>query len=138
MKTVYRVMLAAAAMQLAVAGGALAQNYSGAYVGTYTASAAPGPHKVHLNFTQSGAVMTGNYATSTGVGGVCDGWLTGNVAQMFCYNTTPSCYGNYQGPYTFSPAGVTWTYTGFDCLGAEQGAGKAEKITAHAKKKKMM
>ena len=42
--------------------------------------------------------MTGNYATTTGVSGVCNGFLVGNVAQMFCYNTTPSCYGDYQGP----------------------------------------
>jgi hypothetical protein len=31
---------------------------------------------------------------------------------------------------------VTWTYTGYDCLGYEQGAGKAVKITAHGKRKK--
>ncbi len=71
-----------------------------------------------------------------GGGGLCDGFLAGNVAQIFCRNTTPSCYGNYEGPYTFSPAGVTWTYTGYDCLGYERGAGKAVKITAHGKRKK--
>ena len=133
MRTVYGVMVAAAALQSGWTASASAQNYSGAYVGSYTASAAPGPHRVKLNFTQTGSAMTGNYVTSTGVGGLCNGFLVGNVAQMFCYNTTPSCYGDYQGPYTFSPAGVTWTYTGLDCLGVEQGAGKAVKITAHGK-----
>lgn len=135
MKAVYRIMLAAAAMQLAVAGSAFAQNYSGAYVGTYTATGAPGINHVHLNFTQTGSVMSGTYATSSGVGGNCNGFLLGNVAQMSCYNTTPSCFGSYFGPYTFSPVGVTWTYGGVDCRGPEQGAGKAVKITAHGKKK---
>ena len=133
MRTVYGVMVAAAALQMGLTASAWAQNYSGAYVGSYTASRAPGPHRVKLNFTQTGSAMTGNYATTTGVGGLCNGFLVGNVAQMFCYNTTPSCYGDYQGPYTFSPVGVTWTYTGIDCLGVEQGAGKAVKITAHKK-----
>jgi hypothetical protein len=136
MRTVYGVIVAAAALQVGLTASAWAQNYSGAYVGSYTASAAPGPHRVTLNFTQSGSAMSGKYATSTGVGGLCDGFLVGSVAQMVCHNTTPGCYGNYQGPYTFSPSGVTWTYTGYDCLGFEQGAGKAVKITAHAKHKK--
>jgi len=134
MKTVYRIIFAAAAMQFAAVGGALAQNYGGAYAGSYTATGAPGVHRVALSFIQNGAVMTGTYTTSTGVAGMCDGWLNGNVAQMFCFNTTPSCPGNYNGPYTFSPTGVAWTYTGFDCRGAEQGAGKAVKITARNKK----
>jgi hypothetical protein len=134
MKTMYRVLLAAAAMQFAAAGAALAQNYSGAYVGTYTASAAPGVHQISLGFSQNGQSMSGGYKASTGVAGVCNGWLNGNVAQMSCYNTTPSCPGNYFGPYTFSAGGVTWTYSGLDCRGPEQGAGKAVKISAHKKK----
>lgn len=133
MRTVYGVIAAAAALQLGWSGSAWAQNYSGAYVGSYTASAAPGQHRITLSFTQTGSAMSGKYATSTGVGGQCDGFLVGNVAQLFCRNTTPSCYGNYQGPYTFSPGGVTWTYTGYDCLGPEQGAGKAVKVNAHKK-----
>lgn len=133
MKMVYRVLLCAAAMQMAAAGAAFAQNYSGTYVGSYTASGAPGQHQVTLGFTQSGQVMNGTYKTSTGVAGNCTGWLNGNVAQMNCYNTTPSCPGNYFGPYTFSASGVTWTYNGFDCRGPEQGAGKARKLLMHKK-----
>lgn len=133
MKTAYRLLLAAAAMQFAAAGAASAQNYSGTYVGTYTATGAPGRHQVTLGFTQSGQSMSGTYKTSTGVAGVCNGWLSGNVAQMSCYNTTPSCPGNYGGPYTFSASAVTWTYNGFDCLGPEQGTGNARKIFAHKK-----
>ena len=100
MRTVYGVIAAAAALQLDGSGSAWAQNYSGAYVGSYTASAAPGQHRITLSFTQTGSAMSRKYATSTGVGGQCDGFLVGNVAQLFCRNTTPSCYGNYQGPYT--------------------------------------
>jgi hypothetical protein len=104
MRRVYGVMAAAAALQLGLTASAWAQNYSGTYVGSYTASAAPGQHRITLSFTQTGSAMSGKYATSTGVGGLCDGFLAGNVAQIFCRNTTPSCYGNYEGPYTFSPA----------------------------------
>jgi len=134
MKTVYCVLLCAAAMQLAAAGAALAQNYSGTYVGYYTASGAPGQHQVTLGFTQNGQSMSGTYKTSTGVAGNCSGWLNGNTAQMNCSNTTPSCPGAYFGPYTFSVSAVGWTYSGLDCLGPEQGAGKARKIVAHGKK----
>lgn len=133
MKTAYRVLLVTAAMQLPAAGAALAQNYSGTYVGTYTASGAPGQHQVTLGFTQSGQSMSGTYKTSTGVAGNCSGWLTGNVAQMSCYNTTPTCPGDYFGPYTFSPSAVSWTYTGIDCRGPEQGTGRAKKLFMHKK-----
>lgn len=136
MKTTYRLMLAAAAMQVAFAGGALAQDYSGAYVGTYTASAAPGPHRITLNITVGpGSLISTTYTTSTGVAGECKGTLIGVNALTYCRNTS-SCYGNYWGPFIFAPGGVTWTYYGYDCHSHdEHGAGKAVKITAHAKKK---
>ncbi len=133
MRTAYRVMLAAAAMQLCTAASALAQNYSGVYSGTYTASQAPGQHSVTLTFSQTGTTMDGKYATSTGVAGTCSGTLSGNTAYLYCHNTTSSCPGDYQGPYTFSASGVTWTYTGYDCLGYEEGKGVAYKLARRSR-----
>lgn len=130
MRTMLRATLAAVAVLPLVAGSALAQDYSGVYVGTYTASQAPGEHKISLTFKQSGTSIQGAYITSTGVAGICFGVLSSNVAQMYCQNTTPSCPGTYKGPYTFSTSNVTWTYTGQDCLGDEQGKGAAQKLAA--------
>ena len=109
---------------------AQAQGYTGSYVGTYTASKLPGQQiTIWLYFRQSHpTTMTGSYNTGSGVSGICQGPVSGNVANLICRNVTPSCPGTYRGRYTFSSTGVTWTYSGRDCLGNETGAGAANRL----------
>lgn len=65
--------VAAALMFIAVASPALADNVSGVYVGTYTASKLPGETlHIVLTFYQAGTSLRGHYTTSSGVAG--DGW----------------------------------------------------------------
>ena len=102
----------------------------GTYVGTYTASKAPGEHDITIVFRQDGINITSHYHTSTGVDGIGWGVISGNVAKMKYQNTTPSCPGTYSGIYTFSESSVTWTYSGQDCLGDEKGEGNADKVNS--------
>jgi hypothetical protein len=109
---------------------AQAQGYSGNYAGTYTASRLPGQElKIGINFRQLNQnVIVAMYATSSGVSGVCNGTINGNVATMTCTNSTSSCPGVYRDRYTFSGTTVTWIYAGRDCLGSERGKGSATKL----------
>lgn len=121
--------VAAALMFIAVASPALADNVSGVYVGTYTASKLPGETlHIVLTFYQAGTSLRGHYTTSSGVAG--DGWgvLSNSTAQMAWQNTTRSCPGTYQGTYHFAEPTVTWTYSGKDCLGDEKGKGQAKQV----------
>ena len=112
-----------------VAPPAFAQDVSGVYVGTYTATQVPGEIQIVLVFRQSGTTLDGQYHTASGVDGVGHGILSNGTANMDWTNTTQSCPGTSpgttQGPYTFANQAVTWTYSGKDCVGDESGAGKA-------------
>ena len=136
-----RALLAAAALQLAATGGALAQNVSGAYVGHVQATHWPAT-AVSLNVRQGGGPfptanqVTMGYATLRGVRGTCSGYLFGNVAYLNCNNSVVvnGCSGHYYGPFTFSAGGVSWTFGGEDCRGFEAGNGAAFRITQRARR----
>jgi hypothetical protein len=130
-RTLYATLLAAGLTSLSIMS-ALAQGYSGNYAGTYTASQLPGQQlQIGLFFRQlSQNRMMAGYLTSSGVGGICQGLVRGNVAALTCTNTTPTCRGVYRGRYTFTGNTVTWVYAGRDCLGNERGRGVAHKIGA--------
>ncbi len=125
-KTLRRV--AGALMFIAVASPALAEDVSGVYVGTYTATQVPGELKIVLTFRQDGTMLNGTYTASTGVSGVGSGVLSNNIAKMAWKNTTLECPGSYNGIYTFVGPTVTWTYSGKDCLGPEEGKGQAKRV----------
>lgn len=127
-RTIYTALLAVC-LTSPFGAGATAQGYTGNYKGTYTASQLPGQTlNIGIFFRQLNQnVMMASYVTSSGVAGICNGLVKGNVATMTCSNTTPSCKGTYRDRYVFSGNGVTWVYTGRDCLGVETGKGTASK-----------
>jgi hypothetical protein len=110
-------------------------NVSGVWQGVNYASKVPGPHKVVLTFNQSGPAVIGSFWVATGVYGVGQGQITGpNSMTMSWTNTSPSCQGNYQNSYVVSGNAMTWTFTGQDCLGPEQGKGAAKRTVGLEKK----
>lgn len=133
MRPLNRALLAAATLQLVATGGALAQNVSGVYAGHFKATKWPAT-AISLNVKQGQPFfpnqVTANYAAA-GLSGSCSGFLVGNVANLTCQNALllGSCWGQYYGLYTFSAGGVSWTFSGADCRGSEQGNGAAFKTS---------
>lgn len=110
-------------------------NVSGVWQGVNYTSQLPGPHKVVLSLNQSGSSVSGTFSVATGVYGTGQGQITGSKTMtMYWTNTTPSCPGNYQNSYVVSGNTMTWTFTGQDCLGQEQGRGNAKRTMALEKK----
>ena len=101
---------------------------SGNYVGTYTASLAPGINRITTQFQQSGSNIASTYQTSTGVSGVGSGTISGNVGSMTWQNTSPNCPGAFQGTYVFDSDKVTFSANGQDCLGVEVIKGEARRV----------
>jgi hypothetical protein len=101
---------------------------SGTYVGTYTASLAPGINRITTQFQQSGSNIASTYQTSTGVSGVGSGTISGNVGSMTWQNTSPNCPGAFQGTYVFDSDKVTFSANGQDCLGVEVIKGEARRV----------
>lgn len=96
----------------------------GPYAGTYTFNGTEA--RMALLFAQAGTTIQGSYYTSSGVYGIGEGSISSdNVATIYWINTSPNCPGGYQGTYTFGDGTVTWTYTGNDCGGDEEGTGQA-------------
>jgi hypothetical protein len=110
-------------------------NVSGVWQGVNYTSQLPGPHKVTLSLNQSGSSVSGSFWVATGVYGTGQGQITGpNTMTIYWTNATPSCPGNYQNSYIVSGNSMTWTFTGQDCLGPEQGKGNAKRTMALGKK----
>lgn len=110
-------------------------NVSGVWQGVNYTSQVPGPHKVVLTLNQAGTAVVGAFWVDTGVSGTGQGQITGpNSMTMSWTNTTPQCPGSYQNSYQVTGSSMTWTFTGQDCLGQEQGKGNAKRTVALGKK----
>jgi hypothetical protein len=94
-----------------------------------------GARKVVLNLNQSGFAVSGTFWVATGVYGTGQGQITGpNSMTIYWTNTSPNCFGSYQNAYAVSGNAMTWTFTGQDCLGSEQGYGNARRTVGLSKK----
>jgi len=109
-------------------------NVTGVWVGVNYASQVGGgktPSAITVTFVQQGNIITGEYTVATGVAGVGSGHMTGNNTFIMQWvNTTPSCPGSYENEYTISgnnDSEISWTFTGKDCLGYENGHRSATK-----------
>ena len=126
-KSMFRVAIAL--IFAIIVSPAFAQDVSGVYVGTYTATQVSGEIKIVLMFRQSGTTLAGQYFTASGVDGFGHGILSNGTAIMSWINSTWTCPGSYKGPYTFANDAVTWTYSGNDCAGPEAGTGQATQVS---------
>jgi hypothetical protein len=104
---------------------------AGTYVGTYTGTHAPGENRIVIDIKHVGSSLTSSYETGTGVRGVSNGNISGNVGTTTTQNTSPNCPGTFQNSYIFYPQThtLTWTFSGDDCLGHEEGQGQATRQT---------
>ncbi|MGZ3881432.1 MAG: hypothetical protein ACXVBF_08860 [Flavisolibacter sp.] len=103
-------------------------NVTGSWSGAYYASQVKGPAQVSFTLTQTGTVVKGEYKSSTGVAGVGEGTINGQIMHIDWTNTT-SCSGKYSNDYQITPDynHMTWTFTGVDCAGKEEGNGSADR-----------
>jgi len=110
----------------ATAYAASSVNVSGNWVGVNYTSQVQGPSEVKLHLSQAGENIAGSYWAATGVAGNGKGSMTGvNTFHIDWVNTTKSCPGTYSNDYIINGNQITWTFTGKDCLGVEQGHGYA-------------
>lgn len=101
------------------------QDISGTYVGTYTGTHAPGQNQIVIDILVDGSNFHSTYQTSTGVQGVSTGTISGNVGISTSQNTSPNCPGTFKSSYIFYRQSITWTFSGNDCAGHEEGQGQA-------------
>ncbi len=105
------------------------QNFSGTWTGTYSSNLVP-PTDVTLIFQQFRSTVTGTYLTANGAQGVMYGisqekaGLQGQTV-LTADQITPTCTGSFNMPITVSGDNMTWQFVGTDCLGPENGSGKA-------------
>ena len=104
---------------------------AGTYIGTYTATHAPGENRIVFDIKHVGSSLTSSYETATGIHGVSNGNISGNVGTTTSQNTSLNCPGSFQNSYIFHPQThtLTWTFSGDDCLGHEEGQGQATRQT---------
>jgi hypothetical protein len=101
---------------------------TGRWVGTYTSSVT-GNGTISMNLQQSGATVSGNYATSSGALGSVSGTVSSDIVTFTLTVTTPGCSGTFQGTgnVDIPPSGPltqSFTYSGSStCGGAENGTG---------------
>jgi hypothetical protein len=105
-----------------------ATNFAGTWVGTYQSSKV-GATRVTLIFQQRGNTVTGTYLSANGAQGVIYGAVEGgsNTLTAKAEQKTPTCTGQFDMSATVSAGTLTWSFKGEDCLGAEDGRGKASR-----------
>ncbi|HLX10383.1 MAG TPA: hypothetical protein VKY89_21220 [Thermoanaerobaculia bacterium] len=96
----------------------------GTWAGTYSSNLVA-PTSVSLIFQQLGATVTGTYLSANGAQGVMFGTASPHQAELTAQQTTPSCPGSFSMPVQVQGTTMTWKFVGKDCLGDENGAGKA-------------
>jgi hypothetical protein len=102
-------------------------SFAGTWKGTYSSNLVE-PMKVTLIFQQFGSTVTGTYLSANGAQGVMSGVLqAGGTATLQATQITPTCPGKFDMPATVNGHSMTWKFIGQDCLGQENGSGKATK-----------
>lgn len=130
MTRIHAGLLTATLVVLVSAASVSAQtSVSGVWEGTNYASKVSGPAKVILILGQDGSAVQGAYSASTGVFGFGQGTVSGSTMTIQWTNRS-QCKGTYTTNYQLSGNSMTWTFTGQDCLGDEQGYGNATR-TSH-------
>lgn len=108
----------------------VSESIAGTWVGVYDSNEV-GLTDVTLVFQQLGSTVTGTYLSANGAQGVMFGTLqAGGSGDLTAVQTTPTCKGQFQMPVTVEGDTLTWQFTGHDCLGAEDGNGKASRQAA--------
>jgi hypothetical protein len=107
---------------------AAATNFAGTWVGTYQSSEV-GATRVTLIFQQRGSTVTGTYLSANGAQGVMYGTVAAgsNTLTAKAEQTTPTCTGQFEMSAAVSGGTLTWSFKGQDCLGVEDGQGKASR-----------
>lgn len=105
-----------------------ATNFAGTWVGTYQSNEV-GATRVTLIFQQRGSTVTGTYLSANGAQGVMYGTVAAgsNTLTAKAEQTTPTCPGQFDMSATVTAGALTWSFKGQDCLGAEDGQGKASR-----------
>ena len=77
-----------------------------------------------VNLTQSGTSFTGTYNDSCGTTGIINGEYDGNAFNFTMTQTSYDCSGSFSGTAYLDGNTLTFTFTGYNCLGThENGVG---------------
>jgi hypothetical protein len=103
--------------------------YTGTYIGRYTATHAHGVKvtATQFQFQQAGTKLAAIYETSEGIRGTGSGTILGDVGNLSLQSKTPTCPGVFEGTLKFVQDRVTFRAKGQDCLGIEEIQGEATK-----------
>lgn len=109
---------------------AAATNFAGTWAGTYQSNEV-GATRVTLIFQQRGSTVTGTYLSANGAQGVMYGTVAAgsNTLTAKAEQTTPTCPGQFEMLAAVSGGILTWSFKGEDCLGTEDGQGKASRTS---------
>lgn len=104
-------------------------NLTGTWQGTF-ASTVVTTTGITLVLSQSGAAVTGTFATDNGGSGTVSGTVAGRMGTFTLTQTTAGCTGSFHGHLAWheSPEFVVFGFSGSDCQGAARGGGDADRV----------